>query len=165
MSRLAVTIDGQMFNIELDLYSKNGKTYTVRVNDQIVQVVFSEINEKQDQTLWFVIDGRPYEIVYDRNLRWLQDKNGIHPLQIREQDVLPPLTRCGNGRVTAPIPGKISKVMVAAGQRVEIAQPLLVLEAMKMENEIQAPSTGQVCAVHVSPGDNVTRGSLLVEIR
>ncbi len=68
------------------------------------------------------------------------------------------------GQVVAPIPGLITSVAVAVGDKVAAGEQLLVLEAMKMENEIAAPMSGTVAAVHVSPGDTVEKGAQLVEL-
>ena len=70
----------------------------------------------------------------------------------------------GDGRVTAPMPGKVIDVKVTAGEHVETRQPLVVLEAMKMEQVVSAPYGGGVRSVDVSVGDQVTTGALLVEL-
>jgi acetyl/propionyl-CoA carboxylase alpha subunit len=67
-------------------------------------------------------------------------------------------------KVTAPMPGTVIKLLVAAGDRVEARQPLVVLEAMKMETPLPAPFEGTVKAVHVSEGDRVAGGAVLVEL-
>jgi biotin carboxyl carrier protein len=54
--------------------------------------------------------------------------------------------------------------MVSVGQAVEVGQPLLALEAMKMENEIRAPRSGIVSTLHVAPGQAVGRNEVLAEI-
>src|SRR5207247_1136123 len=66
--------------------------------------------------------------------------------------------------LTAPMPGKVIRVAVAEGQPVEARQPLLVLEAMKMETPVVAPYEAVVRAVHVAEGDRVSGGQLLVEL-
>ncbi len=66
-------------------------------------------------------------------------------------------------RVAAFIPGVIRAVHVASGDRVRKGQGLLVLEAMKMQNDVAAPEEAVVKAVHVSPGDTVSKGQLLLE--
>ena len=64
----------------------------------------------------------------------------------------------------APVPGKIVDVFVKPGDNVEEGAPLLVLEAMKMENELRAPKKGTVTVVPVKKGDTAERGQLLVGI-
>jgi biotin carboxyl carrier protein len=66
--------------------------------------------------------------------------------------------------VAAPMPGTVIRVLVAPGDRVEARQPLVVLEAMKMETPVVAPYDGTVSAVHVEEGDAVAGGTLLVEL-
>jgi acetyl/propionyl-CoA carboxylase alpha subunit len=66
------------------------------------------------------------------------------------------------GGFMAPMPGKVVKVLVKDGQRVEKSQALLVLEAMKMEQTTFAPSDGVVKAVQVREGDQVTAGQVLI---
>jgi acetyl/propionyl-CoA carboxylase alpha subunit len=66
--------------------------------------------------------------------------------------------------LTAPMPGTVIRVAVAEGQPVEARQPLLVLEAMKMETPVVAPYEAVVRAVHVVEGDRVSGGQLLVEL-
>ena len=66
--------------------------------------------------------------------------------------------------VTAPLPGTVLRVLVGAGDRVEPRQPLVVLEAMKMETPLLAPYAATVSAVHVTEGDRVAGGSTLVEL-
>jgi len=70
----------------------------------------------------------------------------------------------GAGAVTAMMPGAILRVLVAAGDEVQEGDVVVILEAMKMENEIHAHKAGVVKTVHVGPGDSVENGQALVEI-
>ena len=69
-----------------------------------------------------------------------------------------------DGGMTAPMPGKILEVKVADGQTVEAGELLLVMEAMKMEHRIVAPTDGVVAKVNFSMGDQVQQGDVLVEM-
>ncbi|AMQ17692.1 sodium-extruding oxaloacetate decarboxylase subunit alpha [Thermococcus peptonophilus] len=70
----------------------------------------------------------------------------------------------GEGVVTAPMPGKILRVLVKEGEQVKTGQGLLILEAMKMENEIPAPKDGVVKKILVKEGDTVNTGDPLIEM-
>jgi pyruvate carboxylase subunit B len=76
-------------------------------------------------------------------------------------------THGGSGEqsaVTAPMPGTVIRVLVAEGEQVQQRQPLVVLEAMKMETPLVSPYEGVVSRVHVGEGDQVAGGALLVEL-
>jgi biotin carboxyl carrier protein len=73
-----------------------------------------------------------------------------------------PRKATGPAEVRSVMPGVVKEVRVAPGDAVEAHQPLLVLEAMKMENEIRADRAGVVREVHVKPGQAVEKGARLV---
>ena len=68
------------------------------------------------------------------------------------------------GVVTAPMPGKVIAVLVKPGEPVEDGDPLLLMEAMKMEMPLLAPVDGNIASISVSPGDSVSPGQTLIEI-
>ncbi|MBM2824208.1 MAG: accA 1 [Thermoleophilia bacterium] len=70
----------------------------------------------------------------------------------------------GASTVVAPMPGTVIRVEVEAGDEVQARQPLVILEAMKMEIPVHSPFEGTVNTVHVAPGDRVAGGALLVEL-
>ena len=70
----------------------------------------------------------------------------------------------GGVKINAPMPGKILGVKVAAGQAVKKGDVLVVLEAMKMENEIVAPQDGSVASVNTTVGEQVEAGAVLVTL-
>ncbi len=75
-----------------------------------------------------------------------------------------PAAPAGSEIIEAPMPGNIWKVLVKAGDQVEEGQALVILEAMKMENEIGAPAAGTVAKVHVEEGASVDSGDVLVSL-
>jgi len=66
--------------------------------------------------------------------------------------------------LTAPMPGKILEIKIKVGDHVESGQPLVILEAMKMENVMTAPATGIVKEIPIQVGANVNQGETLVVI-
>lgn len=70
----------------------------------------------------------------------------------------------GAGRIEAPMPGQVVKVLVAPDAIVERDDPVMIVEAMKMENELRAPIAGKVTRVEVTAGQAVEAGQLLCEI-
>ena len=66
--------------------------------------------------------------------------------------------------VTAPIAGKVWKILVKAGDEVQTEDELMILEAMKMENPIYAPADGKIAEIKVSEGDQVEPNQLLLII-
>jgi propionyl-CoA carboxylase alpha chain len=68
------------------------------------------------------------------------------------------------GSLVAPMPGSVVRVLVEAGADVTVGQPLVVLEAMKMEHTVAAPTTGTIAEVRVQPGQQVVAGTVLVVV-
>lgn len=67
-----------------------------------------------------------------------------------------------SGAITSPLAGTIKSILVKVGDRVTASQPVVILEAMKMENQISSPVPGTVKSVEVKTGDNVREGQVLV---
>ena len=71
----------------------------------------------------------------------------------------------GSGSVLAPMPGTILKVLKATGDVVKAGEVVLILEAMKMENEITAPASGTIGSLSLTEGSTVAGGDLLFEVK
>jgi biotin carboxyl carrier protein len=71
----------------------------------------------------------------------------------------------GPSRLVAPMPGKVVRVLVQPGDAVTARQPLIVVEAMKMENELRAGRDGTVAEVHAREGQSIDAGALLVIVQ
>lgn len=93
----------------------------------------------------FRVDER-IKIIDPKRLRSGQNSDGHHP---------------GVAEIVAPMPGKVVRVQVAAGTPVEKGAGVIVVEAMKMQNEMKAPRAGMVVTVNVKPGDTVNAGDVL----
>lgn len=70
----------------------------------------------------------------------------------------------GSVKIAAPMPGKILAIKANAGQAVKRGEVVMILEAMKMENEITAPEDGTIAGIHVAVGDSVESGDTLASL-
>ena len=115
----------------------NGRSYEARV-------------EQSDGCLIVLIDGHRFEVEIRDPRRWLRHttKPGIE----------------GRLHVTAAMPGKIVRLLVAEGDTVAAGQGLLVVEAMKMQNEMKAPKAGCVVSLTAREGATVAAGDVLAAI-
>ncbi len=109
------------------------------------------------------IGGRRFEVAF-----WAPEAAAAPIGAVRRR--APKLERSGpaapsDGMITAPMQGTIVKVSVKAGDMVEAGQPICVLEAMKMENEVRAPAAGAVVELRVRAGDTVAAGDLIAVVK
>lgn len=115
------------------------------------RVVARRVGARGGYALW--IDGWRFDIeALDERTRAIRDLSAAHA------------AAAGPAPVVAPMPGLIVRVQVAVGDRVEAGQGLVVMEAMKMENELRASAAGEVRAIHAVPGKAVEKGAVLVEL-
>jgi biotin carboxyl carrier protein len=119
-----------------------------------------------------IVDNRSFEIEVDNTedeYRVLVDGRTYHVNLIDERRVLTGGAAAGSqlhGRqnVSVPMPGKVIAVLVSAGDKVEKGQGLVIVEAMKMENEVHSPIAGEIREIKVNPGDTVEGGAVLVVV-
>ncbi|CAK0757562.1 hypothetical protein CCP1ISM_740002 [Azospirillaceae bacterium] len=90
-------------------------------------------------------------------------QGGLHRLTLVDPLAAAALDDVPDDRLTAPMPGRIVAVLVAAGAEVVAGQPLLVMEAMKMEHTLKAPAAGTVLSIRGSEGEQVAEGDALIE--
>ena len=102
-------------------------------------------------------DGRSFRVVVDGRTFVLAPADAGRPRGASGGASDPP------GTITAPLAGVAVEVRVAVGDRIEARQSVVVIEAMKMQNEVQAPHPGVVTAVYARQGVRVEKGELLVE--
>lgn len=108
------------------------------------------------------LDGDRYRVTINGRMTEVQVKD--ERAMLLESFGLEAAADAGEAEVRAPMPGLVLDVLVAEGDTVAADEGLLVLEAMKMENELSAPSAGTVAAIHVNTGDAVDKNALLIEL-
>jgi len=137
----------------------------------VLDYVFQASGElESDGSLTAALDGRRRRAVVVREPARggtavsLLTSDGDHHLNLKDPLALEREEEAGSGRLTAPMPGKVTRLLVGEGAEVARGAPLLVLEAMKMEHTITAPSDGRVAALHYREGDLVEEGAALIEV-
>src|SRR6266404_5592936 len=160
-----VQIEGVPSRLEVH---RDGDLYRFRLGDQderqaqLAEVepgVFSALldgrsyearAEYGDECAWITVRGRRFRIAITDPRRWTQSSAAVH----------------GHDRETivASMPGKIVRVLVQPGETVAAGQGVIVIEAMKMQNEMKARRAGHVTAVPVREGETVAAGAILATI-
>ena len=119
----------------------------LRLDDGRVRAYAARV-KTGEQTVWQIwLDGRVWTLTPTRSAR--QRRRGAAGVE---------------GALTATMPGQVRAVLVEAGQAVVAGEPLLILEAMKMETRLTAPRDGEVAQLFCAEGDVVERGQKLVEL-
>lgn len=140
-----VAIDGSEFLVD---GKKTGRSnYSLIVDNRSFEV---DVDNSEDEYR-VLVDGRNYHInlVDERRVR-VDAQSGI---QVE-----------GRQKVSVPMPGKVIAVLVSEGDAVEKGQGLVIVEAMKMENEVRSPITGEVKEIKVKAGETVEGGAVLVVV-
>ena len=136
-----VTVHGESYHIRV---SGSGRTtdgvkpYYIKVDDKLEEVYLEPLQE--------VLAGGPEAPTAE------SEKSSARPKPTKPGDV------------TTPMPGRVVKIFVSPGDQISVGDPLLVVEAMKMENRVQAPIAGTVSAIHVKEGDEVNPDETLIQL-
>lgn len=131
------------------------KKYKVRIDHQEYEVEIEEVAEIEASQ-----EANPQP---PRSPRPSQPLKPASPAK-RPKDPEAKAEASGSEVISAPMPGTVLSLQVKMGDQVEVGQVLLVLEAMKMENEIVAPQAGKVVEIHTSQGLAVNTGDLLISL-
>jgi biotin carboxyl carrier protein len=159
-----VTVDDRTYEVEV-------VGATVRVDGHTTEVQLTAVPRTPMRRL--VVDGVAHTVailpeeagweIEHVGTRWMVSVVDERTRQLQELTGDGGASRVG-GVIKAPMPGLVLVVEVEEGQHVEEGQGVVVLEAMKMENEIKAVAGGVVTAIHVGPGQPVEKGAPLITI-
>lgn len=144
---------------------KNFK-FTINGNEYDAEIIGIE-----DNTAEVSVNGVTYSVEIDRKIQSIKTPKLIRTLAVPSTDSHPSVSKTANpsapkgtGNIKSPLPGVILDIYVREGDSVKIGQKLLMLEAMKMENIINADKEGSVTTIKVGKGDSVMEGDILIVI-
>ena len=145
-----VTVDGEVINAHLEDV-EGTPVRLVTLGTEVHRIVARRGSSRGVYTLW--VDGYRFEgEAVDERTRSIRDITAESSKS------------SGPAPVVAPMPGLIVRVNVAVGDEVQAGQGLVVMEAMKMENELRATAPGRVKSITAAPGTAVEKGTVLVEL-
>jgi biotin carboxyl carrier protein len=161
-----VIVDGKTHRLEL---TRGENTWLCKVDDQPIEV---DAALTARDVLSVLVGGDAFEVKRERSLQGeLHLVIGSARYAVDVQDPRSLRTRraaggaeAGPQKITAPMPGKIVRVMVAVGDEVKAGQGVIVMEAMKMQNEMKSPKDGKVQKIKTSEGSTVNPGDTLAVI-
>ncbi len=150
---------------ELELERDQGDQITARVDGSSVVLTIQRLSDGS----FLVSDGeRRYRGFVCRSESGVEVAIGPYLFSFtleQAREVRSRSTQVARPEIVAPMPGRVAKVMVAEGDRVRKGQPVLVLEAMKMELVLSAEVPGTVTRLRVTVGTQIEAGAVLVEIK
>jgi biotin carboxyl carrier protein len=138
-----------MKNFKFRIYDNN---YNVKIVSHENNIIDLEVN------------GTAYSVKLKEEVKVTKTPTLVRSASKRPAELLKVNANTSNSRIIAPIPGTVLKVDVNVGDEIKIGDRLLVLEAMKMENNIASEKSGQVTAVHVKVGQQVLQNEVLIEL-
>lgn len=161
-----VSVDGHEHEVEL--VERHG-ALSVRFDGQPVEVRYEEVDRLGQVALFLGDASYAVSIEGDANEASVTVAGALHRVLIEDEreraaHAAERERGAGGADVKSVMPGIVVDVLVEVGQTVAKGQPLLILEAMKMQNEIAAPQAARVASLHVKKGATVKNGELLVRL-
>lgn len=160
------SIDGDDKTWSVRLRSENNNLFVDRLQAEDTEVN-QDFSIRYDESCGSIIIeslGRMYRADATKvgDAWWVSLEGKTHIVRERSQDSTS--SDISEGGLTAPMPGTVREVLVKTGQRVREGQPMMILEAMKMEHQISAPEPGEVSSIYFKEGDRVDMGEVLISI-
>ena len=143
---LKVTVDGEVVHADVLASRGEGGAQSISIDGRVIELWLESTPPK----LGVIADGQRFFATVESE-------------RMRIRAAAKP-SGGGEGVLQSPMPGRVVRVLVAEGDEVEAGAPIVVIEAMKMENELTATRAGKVVKVHVAAGATVDGGARLVEI-
>ncbi|BDG03841.1 acetyl-CoA carboxylase biotin carboxyl carrier protein subunit [Anaeromyxobacter oryzae] len=169
MTTYVALLDGGRREATVQVTQQGPGLYEVRIGDRVHVV---DAFKHDYGTLSLIVDTQSYTATLDERGAKVHVRvnDSVFPLEILDERKLrmrrasARFTIAGKQTVTSPMPGRIVKVLVRPGDDVRQGQGLVVVEAMKMENEMKSPKDGKVVEVHVQEGQTVEGNAKLCAV-
>jgi biotin carboxyl carrier protein len=159
---MKLTRAGDSHEIDAEMLARDGDRIRVRIGDREVA---AEFTPNADGGGILAIDGRRYPVFGARRKESIFVSVGAASFEFKPAAATSRRRSRGlAAEIVAPMPGKVLKVFVHDGDLVEAGQPLVVIEAMKMETTLAAESAALVKHVRVDEGQTVDHGAVLIEL-
>lgn len=164
--KLEIEIDGRTHRVDIAPAGESGQ-WSVRLDDQPIQ---ADVQFIRPGVLSLIIEGRSHRVVLDADLADPVLHIGEHRIPWQAEDPRSFRRRRRHGKAEGPVtlkasmPGRVVRVLVRKGDTVAAHQGIVVVEAMKMQNELQSPKEGRVADLRVAAGDTVKAGEVLAVI-
>ncbi len=144
------------------------KQFKFKINGNSYEVDVLNIEENIAE---LEVNGTKYEVTLDKELRQVKTPKLVQKKPIPTTDVTPSTSKTsspsapkGGGTIKSPLPGTVLEIHVKVGDEVKMGQHLIMLEAMKMENNIDSDKDGKIVEIKVQRNDNVMEGDILIVI-
>lgn len=144
------------------------KKFKFKLNEKNYEVGIMNV---EDNFAEIEVNGNVYEVELDRKVTQTKTpklvRSTVSPsteIDTKTAKTSAPSLPKGTGLIKSPLPGTILNIVVNVGDNVKIGDKLLVLEAMKMENNINSDKEGIITAIKINPRDSVLEGDVLIEI-
>ncbi|MEE4177683.1 MAG: biotin/lipoyl-containing protein [Bacteroides sp.] len=116
------------------------------------------------------VNGSSYQVEVDKTIQRVKTPKLVRQRAVPDTETTPSVGTgaksplAASGTIKSPLPGTVLSILCKVGDTVKVGQKLMVLEAMKMENNIEADKEGKISAIKVNPGQSVMEGDVLMEI-
>jgi biotin carboxyl carrier protein len=163
--KYTAVIQGQ--NLEIELNRKDAAVIEAKIGGRLYQL---EAKAVEPGIYWLTWNNQSFQIGVARGLDGYVVSMAGHQIDVAifdARDALRLHTQHSHdaiGHIRAPMPGKVIKILVTEGAEVQVNQGIVVLEAMKMQNEIKSPKKGVVRKLGVTDGATVNAGDLLATV-
>ena len=137
------------------------KTYKFKVNENGYTV---NIKSQEDNIINLEVNGTKYEVVMKEDIKKTKTPTLVRAASKRPAEPLKVNPKSSKARIVAPIPGVVLSIDVKVGDTLKVGERMLVLEAMKMENNIVCEKAGTITAIKITAGQQVLQDEVMIEL-